>query len=109
VNLHFRFPTCLRSIHTHIFYSTDIKYISRKFTDRLYVEEMKYFFREEENVFSYATQMAAGLQKVNCEWWKLEECGGRRSHSMSWKNRTQQSRDSFPNNTQKLLEKEEEF
>lgn len=70
-------------VFIHIFYSTDIRNISRKFIDRLYVEEMKYFFQEEGNVFSYATQMAESLQKVNCEWWKLEECGGRRSHSMS--------------------------
>jgi len=80
-------------IHTYIFYSTDIRDISRKFTDLLYVEKMKYFFfREEENVFSYATQMAASLQKVNCEWWKPEESGGRKSHSMSWKNRMRQRR-----------------
>jgi len=92
VNLHFRFPIRLRSIHTYIFYSTDIRDISRKFTDRLYAEEMKYSFREEENVFLYATQTVAGLQKVNCERWKLEECGGNRSHSMSWKNRMRQRR-----------------
>jgi len=53
--------------------------------------------------------MAASLQKVNFEWWKLEECGGTRSHSMFLEEQDATTSDSLPNNIQKLLEKEEEF